>query len=148
MAISPGQSGEVAIKLYIFFKLFLLKYFIQMKYTCKKICSTTTCGSRMPFDLMNAMEEVQKRYQLIWLLLCNRGFQWYLRKWKLRQREYPSGNCRGNNYRTTLILDDRIQDNICMLHENCDEFKDICSNCGNKKMKELKDVKDKVKSKK
>lgn len=61
-------------------------------------------------------------------------------------------NCRGcgDNYYRTQLAEDWIQCNICMLwvHENCTEFEDMCSYCGNKKKKELKDLKGKRKGKK
>ncbi|XP_045773169.1 MFS-type transporter clz9-like [Maniola jurtina] len=61
-------------------------------------------------------------------------------------------NCRGcgENYYKTQLVEDWLQCNICMLwtHENCTEFEDMCSVCGNKKKKELKGRKGKGKGKK
>lgn len=61
-------------------------------------------------------------------------------------------NCRGcgDNYYTTELCEDWIQCTICMfwVHENCTEFEDMCSYCGNKKKKESKDLKGKGKGNK
>ncbi|KAJ8728598.1 hypothetical protein PYW07_006294 [Mythimna separata] len=50
----------------------------------------------------------------------------------------------------TRLIEDWVQCKICMLwvHENCTEYEDMCSNCGKKKNKELKDYKGKGKGKK
>jgi hypothetical protein len=51
-------------------------------------------------------------------------------------------NCRGcgENYYETILVEDWLQCTICMfwVHENCTEFDDACSKCGQEKKKRLR----------
>ncbi|KAG5888075.1 hypothetical protein JTB14_028604 [Gonioctena quinquepunctata] len=65
------------------------------------------------------------------------------------ENEDNLGGC-GDDYYKTQLDEDWLQCVICLLwvHENCTEFEDMCSNCGNKKEKEIKDAKGMGKGKK
>lgn len=63
--------------------------------------------------------------------------------------EREEDNCVGcgENYYKTQLVEDWLQCTICELwaHENCTEFDNMCSKCGQKKKKELKEAKTKGK---
>lgn len=65
--------------------------------------------------------------------------------------EKEEDNCRGcgENYYKTLLVEDWLQCQVCKLwvHENCTEFEDMCSVCGQKKENLKREVKIKGKSK-